>query len=137
MPDKGKIISQTYYERQSRLLKLYQESFVRNEMDIDDTATALRMIGFSKTCAANRVSEWAMLIGTDVSETAKAKKQRQKQQASLERYVLQMRLGKKYYLRLKYKRKELSKDEVVKKLMQKGYSQETSNIMVDEWGAEL
>jgi len=96
MPDKGKTMSQTYYERQSKLLNLYKESFIREGINADEVIVALRMIGFSNTIAVNRVNEWAALIGTAVPETDKEKKQRQKQQASLEKYIHKMRLGKRY-----------------------------------------
>ncbi|MDR0456226.1 MAG: hypothetical protein LBH20_06045 [Treponema sp.] len=136
MADKGKIMSQTYYERQSRLLNLYQESFTRKEMNANEAVIALRMIGFSGTIAANRVRDWEEHINTVLPETDKARKQRLKQQASLEKYVLQVRLGKKYYLRRKYKQNEISKEETVKKLVQKGYKQETAKALVAEWEAE-
>jgi hypothetical protein len=103
MLDKGKIMSQTYYEKQSKLLALFKESFIRKEMDAIEAVKALRTIGFGETIAANRVNEWAALNSTVSPETNRAKNQRLKQQASLEKYVLRMRLGKKYYLRLKAK----------------------------------
>jgi hypothetical protein len=136
MPDKGKIMSQVFYERQSKLLNLYKESFTRKEITVNEAVKALRMIGFSEMIAANRAREWAALIGSVVPETDKTRKQRLKQQASLEKYVLQMRLGKKYYIRLEYKRKELSKDETVKKLIQKGYKDEIAKELVNNWEAE-
>jgi hypothetical protein len=136
MSDKGKIMSQTYYERQSRLFNLYQESFTRKEMNANAAVIALRMIGFSTTIAANRVRDWEEHIDTVLPETDKARKQRLKLQASLEKYVLQMRLGRKYYLRRKYKLNEISKEETVKKLIQKGYKEETAKVLVAEWEAE-
>ncbi|MCL2791897.1 MAG: hypothetical protein FWD87_02290 [Spirochaetaceae bacterium] len=136
MPDKGKIMSQIYYERQSKLLNLYQELYVRKEMDDSETVVALRMIGFSETIAANRVKEWAALITTIAPYTDKVKKQKLKERASLEKYVLQMQLGKKYYLRLKYKRKELSKDDTVKKLVKSGCKEEIAKELVKEWEAQ-
>jgi hypothetical protein len=141
MPDKGKAMTQTYYEKQSKLLKLYQESLARKEINIKETVTALRMIGFGEEIAANRVYEWATKIGIVVSETGKAKILRQKQRISLENYVLRMRLGKKHYdtymkLLSKYKNKELSKEDILLELIQTGYSQKFSECIVDKWGAE-
>ena len=100
MPDKGKIMSQTFYERQSKLLGFYQVSFTKGEMGVNEAVIALRMIGFSETIAPTRVREWAALSTTNEPETDRAKKQRLKQMASLEKYVLKMKLGKKYYLQL-------------------------------------
>ena len=136
MPDNGKIMSQTYYERQSKLLYLYQESFIRKDMDAKETVMALKMIGFSDGMAAIRVNEWATLTNTFEPETEKAKKNRLKQRTSLEKYILQTSLGTKYYLRFKYIRSELSKEETVKKLIQKGYSQEIARSLVNDWEAE-
>lgn len=142
MPDKGKVMSQTYYERQSKLLKLYQESFARKERSVKETVTALRILGFSESIAATRVSEWAVKIDSNEPETSKAKKLRLKQQASLEKYILRMRLGKKYldeYMRLrsKYKNKELSREETVTKLIQSGYSRKFSKCITDKWETEI
>ena len=142
MPDKGKIMSQTYYERQTKLLKLYQASIARKEMNVNEAVTALRMIGFSKTIAAIRVSEWAAQFNSNEPETNKAIKHRLLQQASLEKYFLRMRLGKKHYseymqLRAKYKNKELSRDEAVTELMQSGgFSRKFSKCTVDKWEGE-
>jgi hypothetical protein len=137
MPDKGKIMSQTYYERQGKLLNLYKELFARNEMSDNETVIALRMIGFSESIATNRVREWAVLINTIEPETERAKKQRAKQRASLESYVLQMMLGKKYYLRLKFMRKEFSREETVKKLIKSGCKIEVATGLVNEWEMEV
>jgi Holliday junction resolvasome RuvABC DNA-binding subunit len=79
MPDKGRAMTQTYYEKQSKLLKLYQESFARKEMNVKETVTALRMIGFSEEIAANRVNEWAAQTNIVVLDTERAKKARLKQ----------------------------------------------------------
>ena len=141
MPDKGKIMSQTYYERQSKLLNLYRESFARKEMNLIETVTALRMMGFSEAIAINRVNEWETQFDTHVFEIGKAKKASLKQQISLEKYVLRMRLGKKYYdeymlLRSKYMQKELSKEDVLKKLIQSGYSLELSKCILNKWEIE-
>ena len=133
MPDKGKIMSQTNYERQSKLLNLYQELFTRKEMNDTEAIIALRMIGFSECIAANRVREWAVLNNAVKPETERARKQRLKERASLEKYVLQMLLGKKYYLRLKFLRKELTKDETIKKIIKSGCKEETAREMVNEW----
>jgi len=137
MPDKGKIMSQAYYEKQSKLLNLYKESFVRKELNNNETVIALKMIGFSETIAAARVREWAALITAIEPETDRARKHRLKQQASLEKYVLQMLLGKKYYLRLKFLRKELTKDETVKKLIKSGCKEEAAREMVNEWEVQI
>jgi hypothetical protein len=134
--DKGKIMSQTFFERQSKLFDLYQVSFARGEMSADEAMISLRMIGFSDTIATIRVREWAAPSTTGDIETDRAKKQRLKQMASLEKYILQMRLGKKFYLRLKFKRNELSKDETVKKLTNKGYTVEIAKEMVNQWETE-
>jgi regulator of replication initiation timing len=141
MPDKGRAMTQTYYEKQSKLLKLYQESFARKEMNVKETVMALRMIGFSEEIAAKRVNEWAAQANIVVLDTERAKKARLKQRISLENYVLRMRLGKKYYeeftkLRSKYKNKELSKEDAVQKLIQTGYSREFSECIVDKWEVE-
>jgi len=45
-------MSQTFYERQSKLLKLYQELFARKEMNDNEALIVLKMIGFSETLAA-------------------------------------------------------------------------------------
>ena len=133
MADKGKIMSQTLYERQSKLIKLYHEQFCRNELNEGEAVIALRMIGFSETIAAVRVREWAENTPNINPDTERAKKQRFKERSSLERYVLQMLLGKKYYLRLKYKRKELTKNETVEKLKKAGCKEEVARELVNEW----
>ena len=133
MPDKGKIMSQVFYERQNKLLGYYQVSFTKGEMSVNEAVFALRMIGFSETIAPTRVREWAALFTTNEPETDRTKKQRIKQMASLEKYILQMKLGKKYYLRLKFNRKELTRDETIKKLIQGGQTEETAKEMVRFW----
>ena len=133
MPDKGKIMSQTYCERQSKLLNLYQELYHRKEMNDSETIAALRMIGFSETIAANRVREWAENFLDIKLDTERAKKLRLKERASLERYVLQMQLGKKYFLRLKFKRRELTKNETVEKLKKVGCEDGVAIELVNEW----
>jgi len=117
MPDKGKIMSQTFYERQSKLLNLYKELFVRKEMNDAEVVTALKMIGFSEKIAANRARDWTALNITVEPETERIKNRRIKERSSLEKYVQKMLLGRKYYLRLQFIQGELSKDEIVKKLM--------------------
>ena len=136
MPDKGKTMSQAYYEKQSKLINLYQELVTRKEMNTKEAVTALRMIGFSETMAAKRVSKWSTQFNNPVPETDKEKKRRLQEKASLEKYILRMKLGKKFYLRLKFKQKELSKDETVKKLIQSGYNVEIAKSIVDDWEAE-
>ena len=133
MPDKGTAMSQTYYEKQGKIIKLYQEAFGRNEMTAKEAVVALRMIGFSETMAAGRVNEWAAQSSEQVPETDKEKKHRQKEIISLEKYMLRTKLGKKYYLRLKYKQEELSKEEVIKKLIQYGYEEDIAKSMADAW----
>ena len=61
-----------------------------------------------------------------------------KQQTSLERYVLYMRLGKKYYAHLKseYRDKKLSKEKIVSILMQSKHSRELSESIVEKWDKE-
>jgi len=149
MPDKGRIMSQTYYERQSKLIELYKESFYRNDMSANDTVMAMRTIGFSETMAVNRVREWAALSVTYEPETDKVKKHRRRLQASLEKYVFNMMLDKKYFneenkkylnehklLKTKYKKKELLKDDCMKQLMQSGYSREFAQYIIDKWETE-
>jgi hypothetical protein len=134
MPDKGKIMSQSFYERQTKLFKLYQEAYTRREMDVNEAVLALKRIGFSEKMAANRVGEWTANVIVHEPETDKAKKNRQRQLVSLEKYVLRMTLGKKHFIRLQYKRNELSKNDAVKKLIQSGYSKDLSENTVDTWG---
>ena len=141
MPDKGKAMSQVYYERQSKLIKLYQDFFDRKEMKVKEAVTALRMIGFSETMAARRVGEWSAQFSNPAPETERDKKRRIKEQASLEKYLLRMKLGKKKYeeyikLRSKYKQGELSRGKAEFALMQFGYSQKFSECTADKWLAE-
>ena len=81
-----------------KLLELYKESFGKKEMPANEVITALRMLGYSESIATNLVSEWAALDNTNATEAKKSKKQRIRQRASLEKYVLRTRLGKKYYV---------------------------------------
>lgn len=76
-------------------------------MTVNEAVTVLRILGFSETMVAKRANEWVVQSSIYVTETDKSKKQRLKQQASLEKYMLRMRLGKKYReeinrLRIKY-----------------------------------
>ena len=149
MPDKGRIMSQTYYERQSKLIELYKEAFLRKETSENDTVMALRTIGFSALMAANRVREWAASSDTYEPDTDKAKKHRHRQKASLEKYVFTMMLDKKYFneenkkymnehklLKANYKKKELLKDDCVKQLIQSGYNKEFAEYIADKWETE-
>ena len=141
MPDRGKVMSQTYYEKRSKLFKLYQEAFTRKEMNVADAVRALEMIGFGKTIAENRVNEWASEPDICIPETNKVKKNRLKQQVSLEKYMIRMKLGGKFYLRLKYKQKGLSKEETVEKLIQlslydKEKARKIAEYVVDGWEKE-
>jgi len=137
MPDKGKIMSQAFYEKQSKLLKLFRESFEREEMNADETISALKTLGFSKTVAAIRVNEWKTQLGSKLLEAEKDRKRRLKDQASLEKYLLRNRLGKKYKeLHSKYSQEELSKKETVKEFIQYGYSRKFSECLVDKWEME-
>jgi len=95
MPDKGEVMSQTYYEKQSKLLKVIQESFKREEMTVIETISSLRKMGFSESVAISRVNEWKIQRGNLEPETEKDKKRRLKEKASLENYVNRMRLGKR------------------------------------------
>jgi len=127
MPDKGRIMSQTYYERQSKLIELYKECIIKKEMKASEAVMALRLIGFSESMASSRVREWTARGNTDEIETSKTSNQRLKQIISLEKYMLRMGLGKKYYdkyvkLLEKYKNKEISENEFRNELMQFGYS---------------
>jgi len=134
MPDKGKIMSQVHYEKQSRLFNLYRESFERAEMDIKETISALKILGFSETVASIRVNEWKAQHGSREVETEKTKKRRLKEQASLEKYILRNRLGKKYMeFRSKYYKDELSKNETVEELMKFGFDRKYCECTVDKW----
>ena len=142
MPDKGKIMSQAYYEKQSKLFKLYRESFARKEINRNEAVKALRLLGYSETIAAIRVNEWTEQFNTNEPETGRAKKLRLKQQTSLEKYMLSIWPGKEYYdLREKYtqmelSQKELSKNEIVEKLIHLGYSRKFSERTVNKWEME-
>jgi len=141
MADKGKIISQTYYEKQSQLIKLYKESFLRKEMDVNEAITSLRVIGFSEKMSANKVREWAILPDDKSPETERVKRQKLKQQVSLEKYMSRMRLDKKFYkeymeLRKRYKDKKMSKDETVSLLVHSGYGQKFADCTVNKWELE-
>ena len=133
MPDKGRIMSQTFYERQSKLMGLFKEAFVRNEMNVNEAVKALRTLGFGKIMAANRVREWAALPDTNEAETERAVKLRHKQQASLEMYMLRME-----YMRLRKKNKKdyMSKSDILNELFQSGYRQEYVKCVVSGWDKE-
>ena len=96
MPDNNKVMTQIFYEKQSKLYELYKESFNRKEMNVQEVIAALRILGFSNTIASRRVNEWAAEPNSYAPETEKAKKRRFQQRNSLEKYILRMRLGKKY-----------------------------------------
>ena len=141
MPDKGNVMSQTHYERQSKLLKLIQESFDREEMTVKEAVTALRLIGFSETVAANRVNDWKLQFNGLVPETEREKRRRLKEQASLEKHLLRERFGKNKYkeymeLLAKYKNKELSRVEAIAELIQFGYSRKFAECTVESWEGE-
>ena len=136
MPDKGTAMSQTYYEKRSKLITLYQESIGRKEMTVKEAVAALKMVGFSETMAARLVNEWSVQASAQAPETERDKKRRLKEKASLEKYMLRTILGKKFYLRMKYIQKELSREEAVKKLIRSGYNEEIAKSMVDDWEAE-
>jgi len=138
MPDKRKIMSQTYYERQNKLIELYKECIIKKEMNVNETVMALRLIGFSESMASSRVREWAAQSNTDEIETNKTATQRLKQKISLEKYILRMGLGKKYYdkyvkLQEKYKNKELSENEYMTELMQFGYSRKFAEYTIGKY----
>ena len=132
MPDKGKIISQTFYEKQNRLLDLYKDLIVGKKINENEAVKSLKMIGFSETIAASRVREWALITDADPI-TDRFEKQMLKERTSLEKYVLQMSLGKKNYIQLLFKEKKLTRDETVKKLIKAGCKEETAREMVNEW----
>ena len=138
MPDKGNVMSQAYYEKQFKLYGLYHESFCRKELDAIDAISALRIIGFSDSVAVQRVNEWAAQSITFTCETDKERNRRLKQLASLEKYVLYMRLGKKYYTQLKskYKTKELSRSEIMSLLIQTRHSQKLAECIMEKWEKE-
>jgi len=134
MPDKGRTMSQTYYERQSKLIELYKESFIRKEMNNDEIVSALKMIGFSENMAASRAREWAILFNNNNNETNKTKNKRANQQVSLEGYILRMSLGKRYNeLRSRFINKELSREETIAILMQSGCSLKFSECNAGKW----
>ena len=95
MPEKGKIMSQAFYEKQRRLFDIYQDLFVTKEMDEKNTVKSLKMIGFSETVAVNKIQKWMALNNAVVPVADREKKQILKEKVSLEKYVLQMSLGKK------------------------------------------
>ena len=97
MPDKGVVMSQTHYEKQTSLFKLYQEAFNREEMNVKEAVKALRTLGYCETTAANRVNEWKECFSALEPETDRGKRQRLKKQASLEKYILRISLGAKKY----------------------------------------
>ena len=133
MPD---AMSQTYYEKQGKIIKLYQEAFGRNEMTVKEAVTALKMIGFSESMASRHVNEWSEKFSNLVPETEKEKKRRLRETGSLEKYLLRMKLGNKYYLRLQYRQNELSKEETVKKLIRSGCKEDVAKSLADDWEAE-
>ena len=138
MPDKGRIISQVYYERQSKLIELYKKCLIKKEMKVSEAVMSLRLIGFSESMASIRVHEWAADGNIIETETSKTKSQRLKQRNSLEKYMLRMGLGKKYYdeyikLQKKYKDKLLSKSEGMTELMQLGYSIKFAEYIMGKW----
>ena len=95
MPDKGRIMSQTFYERQTKLFNLYKESYIRNEKNVQEAVSALRTLGFSGSIAAIRVNEWKEQSCDKAPETDRQKKRRQKEQASIEKYFDRMSSGKR------------------------------------------
>jgi len=133
MPDKGKIMSQAFYEKQRRLLDIYQDLFITKEMDEKDTAKSLKMIGFSETIAVNKIQKWAATNNDVVTVNDKERKQMLKERSSLEKYVLQMSLGKKNYIRLMFKENKLTRAETIKKLIKPGCNEEAVRNMVSEW----
>jgi len=133
MPEKGKIMSQAFYEKQSRLLNIYQDLFVTKEMDEKDTAKCLKMLGFSDSIIVNKIQKWAILNNKAAPVTDREKKQMLKERVSLEMYVLQMSLGKKNYIRLMFKENKLTRAEAIKKLIKPGCNEETVRNMVSEW----
>ncbi|MCL2273270.1 MAG: hypothetical protein FWC19_10760 [Treponema sp.] len=135
MPDKGRIMSQTYYERQSKLIELYKECIIKKEMKASEAVMALKLIGFSESMALSRVRDWASQSNTNITETSNITNQRLKKKISLEKYMLRMELGKKYYdeymkLLEKYKNKEISKNEYRNELMQFGYSKKFAEYII-------
>jgi len=137
MPDKGRIMSQVYYERQSKLIKLYKECIIKKEMNVNEAVMALRLIGFSEAMAYSRVREWAEQINNDEAGTNKTKNQRLRQRASLEKYMFRIGLGKKYdgYVKLQkmYIGKKLSKNEIMAELIQLGYSVKFAEYIIIKW----
>jgi len=128
-------MSQTYYERQSKLMELYKECIIKNEMKTNEAVIALRLIGFSESMASSRMHEWASQSNTNITETSNTKNQRLKKKISLEKYILRMELGKKYYdkyvkLLEKYKNKEISENEYRNELMQFGYSKKFAEYII-------
>ena len=95
MPGKGTIMSQTYYERQSRLIMLIKEALIRGEMTASEVVAALRKIGFCESNAVNRAREWKAQGIIVLPETDREKKRRFREKESLEKYIERLRHGKK------------------------------------------
>ena len=85
MPDKGKVMTQVYYDKQNRLYELTKESFIRKAMSATEAIAVLRILGFSNSIANVRVNEWTVQPNSYTSETITEKNRRQKQQVSLEK----------------------------------------------------
>ena len=132
MPEKGKTMSQTFYDKQNRLLVIYQKLFTGKEMDEKDTVKSLKMIGFSEIIAVNKIRNWAedenvsVLTGKEINKMLK-------ERTSLEKYVLQMSLGRKNYIRFMFRENKLTRDEALKMLISTGCKEEAARDMISEW----
>jgi len=130
MVDKGRVMSQACYEKQTRLYKLIQESFERKETNEEEAIIALRTLGFSETVAAIRLNDWRARLSAKVPETEKERNRRLKDQTSLEKYFLRIEYMK---IRSSFKQGKLSREDAVIKLIQFGYSCEFSESSVNKW----
>ncbi|MDR0443711.1 MAG: hypothetical protein LBH44_09915 [Treponema sp.] len=93
--DKGKIKSQCFVDRESRLIQLYREAFGRQELNSKETVTALRQVGFSEIMAVSKASGWAEENRSYAPEAATIAKKRKKEQQALEAWYLKKRFAKK------------------------------------------
>jgi hypothetical protein len=91
MPDKGHIKSQREYEEEVKMFELYKVAFLREELSYSEAVLALKMIGFSKTVAPQRLNKWKAEDRPMLPESESAKKKRRKEQNSLEARLFRRR----------------------------------------------
>ena len=130
MVDKGRVMSQACYEKQTRLYKLIQESFERKETNEEEAIIALKKLGFSDTVGGIRVNDWKAQLVTIMAESEKERNRRLKEQASLEKYFLRIEYMK---IRFNFKQMKLPREDAVAQLIQFGYSCEFSESSVNKW----